>query len=360
MTVLHLLTSLQVGGAPQAVLTLARELGRQHLRVVVAGPRGPMEQAFAAAGVLVFRLPRGPMALGAVAHLIGQYDPALVHTHGKGAGLIGRLAARWCHRPAVHTYHGLHVHSRRQRAWLPLDRWLARRCTAAQVFVAEADQRRAEGLGLRAGQPSVVIPNGVDPDRLERCALDRARARAALAEPPGAFLLGTACRLDPVKRLAVLLEALPSLRPSVRLVILGEGAAKDRLWRRARSLGVHDRVSLCARAEHAASFFRAFDAYVTASASEGCPLALLEAMALGLPCLASAIEAHAEILGRGSAQLVRADPHDFAHAVAWLARSAHREALGAGNAARIRASYAAERMGQQHRDLYERVLEGAA
>src|SRR5438552_823056 len=106
---------------------------RIDFEVTVAGPRdGPFFERFRALGLTAVEVPTGgpgPGALLATVRLIRKLGIEVVHTHGKGAGLHGRLAARWTGVAAVHTFHGIHYESYRrplQPLYLGLERRLAR------------------------------------------------------------------------------------------------------------------------------------------------------------------------------------------------------------------------------------------
>jgi hypothetical protein len=110
--VLHVLVSTGAGGGPQHVLTVARGLRARGWQPIVAGPAGgPLFAKFGEAGVEAVPLRADrlePLTLLRLVRLIRRRGVRLVHSHGKGAGVHARLAARWTGVPAVHTLHGIH------------------------------------------------------------------------------------------------------------------------------------------------------------------------------------------------------------------------------------------------------------
>jgi glycosyltransferase involved in cell wall biosynthesis len=215
--------------------------------------------------------------------------------------------------------------------------------------------QEAEGLALRLFEAarSRVIPNGVDVAGLGAAALHRDAARADLGVPPAGLVVGSVARFDPVKRLDLLIEA-AAREPAITLVLVGEGDEGPRLQALARRVSA--RVVFAGERQPAARLLRAFDVYATASRKEGMPLAVLEAMAVGLPVLASDIPAHREVLG-ASAGLVAGDVDAFAKAFGTLARdAATRNALGAENHDRARHAFDAETMVSAHAALYGEVV----
>ena len=362
--VLELVVSTQPGGGPQHVLALATFLRARGWRPVVAGPRdGALFERFAQSGVEIVRAATDrlrPATLLRLARLVRERGVRLVHSHGKGAGLYGRLVARAHRLPAIHTFHGIHFERYgriRRAAYLALERRLSR-WTAVVVNVSRAQE--AEGLALRlftAAQSRVVV-NGVDAARLAATARDRWDARVALGLPVSSAVVGCAARFDAVKRLDVVVRAAAAVPdPALRVVIIGRGAEQVALQALAASLGLGPRAVFPGEVTDAAQFFPAFDVYVAPSAKEGLPLAVLEAMALGVPVLASDIPAHREALGAASPGLVAATPEAFAAALRGLLSDPEaRRALGAEQRTRARSEFDARQMLAGVEAIYGQVL----
>ena len=158
--VLELLTTTGVGGGPQQVRHLVRHLPAGEFEVTIAGPREPglpepfrLEPAPLALGTL-----RGfPLTLRRTVRLIHRARAHVVHTHGKGAGVYGRLAARLARVPAVHTFHGIHYESYSragQRVYLALERRLSR---ISHAVINVSASQEAEGLALRLFSPEKSV-----------------------------------------------------------------------------------------------------------------------------------------------------------------------------------------------------------
>jgi glycosyltransferase involved in cell wall biosynthesis len=350
--VLEVLVSTQAGGGPQHVLTLAKGLRARGWAPVVAGPRdGTLFDRFPAAGIEIVEVATNrlrPDALLNLMRLVRGRDIRLVHSHGKGAGLHGRLAARMLGVPAVHTFHGLHFerYPRPLRhTYLALERMLAR-WTRLIVSVSRAQEREALALDLFPREISRVVLNGVDVAALSAAALDRWDARVALALGPGVPVVGCAARLDEVKRLDVLLEAAAAVRrPGLVVAIIGAGPEERRLRALASSLDLGGSVKFAGEIPGAAHLFRAFDVYAAPSRKEGMPLAVLEAMSLGVPVLASDIAAHREVLGDACEGLVEGTATAFAAGLQGLLDDpTAMRAWGAQNRTRARSEFDAADM----------------
>jgi glycosyltransferase involved in cell wall biosynthesis len=362
--VLEVLVSTGAGGGPQHVLTLAVGLRARGWRPVVAGPPGGALWArFREAGVETTPLRAdglSPLTLLRLVRLIRRSGARLVHSHGKGAGVHARLAARITGVPAVHTLHGIHYERYplpARAAYLALERRLSA-WTRVIVNVSRAQER--EGLALRLFTPaqSCVILNGVDVARLTARALDRWDARAELGLPQSAPVVGCAARFDEVKRLDLLLRAAARLTaPAPTVALLGAGPEAPRLKALAQELGLASRVSFAGEVADAARLFNAFDVFAAPSRKEGLPLAVVEAMALGLPVVATDIDAHRETLGPASAGLVEGTPEAFARGLgAVLADPDLRARLAAENRTRARSEFDARDMLAALEAVYRRVL----
>jgi glycosyltransferase involved in cell wall biosynthesis len=343
--ILQVVVSTRAGGGPQHVLTVAAGLRAHGWRSIVVGPGdGPMVARFRAAGIETVALPTDrlqPLTVLRLARLIRRRGIRLVHTHGKGAGVHGRLAARLAGVPAVHTLHGIHYErysALSGAAYLALERRLSA-LTRIVVNVSRAQEREGLELELFASRQSRVVLNGVEVARLLADALERSEARAALGLEADGPVVGCAARFDEVKRLDVLVRAVATV-PGFTLALIGDGPEAPRLRRLAAELGVTRRVRFAGEITEAARLFAAFDVFASAARKEGLPLAIVEAMALGLAVVASDIPAHREVLGDPSEGLAPAPAEGFAARLGEVLADADlRARLGAVNRTRARSEF---------------------
>jgi len=362
--VLELVVSTGLGGGPAQVLDLVRHLPRGEFAVTVAGPAGgPYVRIFGECGTPFVEIPidrLGIQPLAAALRLIRQGDIDLVHSHGKGAGLYGRIAARRAGVPAVHTFHGIHYAGYPAglgRLYLELERWLGR-MTEAVVCVSDSEARDAAALGLAPRGRTHVIVNGIDARRIALGATARPSARKALGLEPDALALGTIARFDAVKALDVLLRGfavLAATQPGARLVLIGDGPEARRLRALAVSLGVDGKVRFAGVVAEASRLLPALDLYVSASRREGLPLALLEAMACGLPVAATRVSGHVDAVEDGvTGMLVEPDdPPALARAMdGLLGNPARRATMGHAGRRRVEERFTASRMAAETADLY--------
>jgi glycosyltransferase involved in cell wall biosynthesis/protein-tyrosine-phosphatase len=254
----------------------------------------------------------GPLAiLAALTRYLRARPVDVVHTHRGKDTVLGALAARLAGvRGLVRTVHG---HREPMRGWdrvkfgayEALDTWTLR-CLADRVVAVS--RRLASSLDDGGYGPATVvhIPNGVDAARI-RSSRPREEVRRALGIDPADSLIGIVGRLSPVKGHALFLRAARRIldeAPRARFVIVGDGPLRAELERTARDLGVAAACVFAGARMDVYDLVGAMDVFVLSSLHEGAPMALLEAMALGTPVVATAVGGVPEILTQGTTGLL--------------------------------------------------------
>jgi glycosyltransferase involved in cell wall biosynthesis len=207
-----------------------------------------------------------------------------------------------------------------------------------------------------------VIANGIDTQRFSLDLDARRRVRAELGIPEQAWVVGTVGRLAPEKNQGLLIDAMsPMLDPRRHLVIVGEGPERPELERRAQATMRPELVHLTGARRDISSLLSAFDVFALTSQSEGLPLVLLEAMAMGLPVVSTAVGGIFDLVEPGvTGFLVK--PGDTTALMTQLIELSTRpqSALDIANTARRRVldRYSAEQMASDYEALYFRVLRG--
>ena len=239
---------------------------------------------------------RDLVVLAQLIRLIRRFRPHIVDTHTAKAGALGRLAALLTGVPViVHTYHGHVFHGyfspARTRAYLAIDRWLARRTTCLVTVSARV---REELLRLGIGTPDrfVVVPLGLELDRLVGCEGLRGELRAELELGREAPLVGIVARLVPIKAHELFLEAariVARAMPETRFLIVGDGERRAELGALAERFGLTGRVVFLGWRRDLERIYADLDLVVLTSRNEGSPVSLIEAMAAARPVVATRV-----------------------------------------------------------------------
>jgi len=315
LSILHVAAPAHFGGLESVVRELsAGHMKRGHtVRVALILSPGdhphPLAAALDALGVEAL-----PVHVGnrdyrgerrAIRALCRQHRPDVLHTHGYRCDVVDGGAGRAEGVPTVSTCHGFIESSWRGR----LHQWLQRRALRKFDAVVAVSQQIGERL-LEAGVDSArmrVVPNAVTagPGAATR---EEARKLLRLPDKP---LIGWVGRISAEKGPDVALEAFARLEDhDACLVFVGSGRDATQLQARAQALGVSDRIIWRGAVPDAARFFRAFDAFLLSSRTEGIPMVLLEAMAANVPIVATRVGGVPEVLDSHSAFLVESEDVD--------------------------------------------------
>jgi glycosyltransferase involved in cell wall biosynthesis len=359
------------GGVAEHVVHLALGLPEHgHNAVVLCPPDFRLSGALRSAGCPVLTLDlrrdygrplRDLAAVGTVARALRRQDVDLVHAHSAKAGVIGRLAALVAGKPVVYTPHCFGFVgdvSRAQRVLaLTVERALAR-VTAAIVCVCEDEREVARAHGVGADSRLTVIHNGCPACPPGLAADARLRRHAA-----GGPLAGAVAVLRRQKSLEVLLDAVPAVLaqvPDARFAIVGDGPEHAALTAHAATLGLADDARLVFLPFEGPSerHISALDVYVLPSAWEAFPIGVLEALACGVPQIATDVGGTREaVVGDTGILVPPRDPAALADALVALLRDpGTRRKMAEASRTRHEARFGLEPMLGATAELYARVL----
>lgn len=347
------------GGGTTFVLNLVSALGRNGFEPVVMSQRGSFllaeaDRAGWRTADMSFSSPFDvASSVWRMAHQVKAIDPALIHVHGARAGLQVALSGVWKRIPVIYTVHGLHFHHHSG-----LRRLLGRSATALclkhaheTVFVSESDRRFAHREGiLRHANRYGVVHNAI-PLADRQIGLD--------PKTHDIVYLG---RLVPQKNPLFLADILAGLRPlTPSLCIVGSGRLEGELRRRIESFGLDRQVTWCGALDHEDALRQAAKARILLLPSlwEGHPLAVMEAMQLGLPVVASNVGGTDEIVIHGQTGFLASpdNVHEFAsHIRCLLGDDRLRRRMAAAATRRLAEEFSFERHVSRHLELYERHL----
>lgn len=383
--VLQLIDTFNVGGAERIVLSLARKTDRDRFEVIPCAlfRSGPLEGEMKAAGISyrIVGSPRrsiltGPLFLAelrrmvvALTGIFRELSIDIVHAHLTNSTLVGLFATRGNNRPQLcATVHSIIFHKQRSR--LSLRAWLmhtsVRSAFSRTNRIIAVSETVAQAVHLYAGVPRgqiTTIPNGVDPD-LFRLPEDRNALRQKLNLPFDRPVLVSVGRLTRPKGYPHLLAALASMNSDERplTLIVGEGPDRTVLESGIKTLKLEADVRLLGNRQDVPALLAAADLFVLASLWEGLPLALLEAMAAGLPSVVTAVGENPEVIegGKSGILIPPADEVALSAAVRRVLHMEPRERQRMGQAARERVDrrYSLPRFIGAHEALYEEMLIG--
>jgi glycosyltransferase involved in cell wall biosynthesis len=292
LRVLHVITGLDVGGAEDQVVQLARE-SRNTVEVACMSAPGRAAERLTSLGIRVFAIPGshqydGP-ALTRLLRLMRSRRYDVVHTHLLRAGVYGQTAARLARVPAVlyteHTLGREHVEdlpaSPQLRAFYRLNGHLADVVVAVSPWVAD----RVREWGVSADKTR-CIPNGLELGRWRYDRTAREAVRRDLGIPLGDPVIGIVGRMVPRKQHLLLLRAAARLiREGAWLVVVGDGPTRADVEREARELGIGSRTILTGTRHDIPAMLSGMDVFASLAAEEMFGLAPLEALTSGLPVL---------------------------------------------------------------------------
>lgn len=311
---LLLITDLQIGGTPTVVRELAvrlRDAGMAETSVACLAPWGPVADQIAAANVPVTALgARGAADFRVLPRFVsllrrGRVDVVLsflVH-----ANAVAAAAAVVCARGGVRCFQSIQTTQ-------PAPRWhwrVQRVASRAAERVLVPSPSVADVARRWAGVPEeklVVIPNAIDPADF---------GEVTPRKGGGPASIGFVGRLDPIKRLPDLIEAVGLLPPPVGLHVFGEGPERARLVEAVATRGLGRRVTFHGAVARPQEALRRIDLLVLPSAAEGFGLVLIEAMAAGVPVVATDVPGIRDVVRHGQTGLLvpPASPPALAEAI---------------------------------------------
>ncbi|NLH15132.1 MAG: glycosyltransferase [Phycisphaerae bacterium] len=262
----------------------------------------------------------------------------ILHCHAHKPTFYGALAGWLCPRLRILGHvHGLNRSSSFNRK---LTNWFLFRRINRILPVAEAVKRDLLASNWTLAESKItVLENSIDFDRFagERTLPDQVRRIMTL--PEGSFVFGTVGRLEMTKGIRYLVDAFAIVHrefPKTQLILLGDGRFRGEYEKQVCDLGLSDCVRFLGFQPNIPQLLRGLDVFVMASVAEGMPRGILEAMAAGVPCVATRVGGIPEILGDGRFGILAepADPHSLADAMRTLVRMKGQDRLQLAEAAR--------------------------
>lgn len=362
-TILLLSTSSGPGGAERMISGLAVSLVSSGFHVIVGLFRpGWLQEQCAHKGIPVHVLPISGIAgwqwFRTCLKLVRTNQVDLIHAHEFSAIICGWVVARLSGIPFVGTVHG------KNYFWEKARRRLAYRIVSrsGRLVAVSQDLKRfvMEKVGL-SDENVELIYNGVQPEPgVSEEEVQVARAELGLERDH--VVIGAIGSLYPVKGHRYLLEAMPTVlerNSRAILLVIGRGELEDALKEQAKRLGLEGQVRFLGMRNDIPRLLRVLDLFVLPSLSEGLSLALLEAMAAGLPVVATRVGGNAELVVEGETGILVPSKDVLALSDALcklLDNRKTRERFGKNAVARVAQQFSARLMAENYKHLYMNIL----
>jgi len=327
--ILYLIESDDPGGAEKVVLALVEYFKHKYPIVIGCLRRGWIYDQLIAKGFNPKVIPtnNGPVDLKLLCHLIQlikRERVGLIHSHLFDINFYSSIAAKITGIPHLCTEHGdIHHPSKTSKKNLIKARILSI-CSHKVIFVCRYTKTVFCKISNISKGKSAIIYNGIKLDNFHK-SIDVKKKKIELGLRHEDIVIGNVGSLYPVKGQIYLLKAAKIVLqkfPNVKFIIVGAGKLENKLKEEAKNLNIADHMLFLGFREDTHELLKVMDIFVLSSISEGFPLSLIEAMAAGLPVVATDVGGIREVYELGAdIRLVKAeDPHALAQAIKGLIR----------------------------------------
>lgn len=319
--IVHIITRLELGGAQQNTLDMCRLLDRSRYRVaLISGTGGRLESEAARISDLDFRLVpelvrevnpiRDYSAFRIIRDHLRQFSedgaPVVVHTHSSKAGILGRFAASSANIP--HVFHSVHgfghpaFSSFFMRQIALMAERIAARKTTRFLPVSNANIDEGNRLRLFGDRKVDLLRSAIDSTSYRAANLTREAAREELNLPPGIPIVGTISPIkpqkDPLTFVRVAARVIRNM-PETHFLLVGDGEMRGEVESQARDLGIHRSLTLLGWRDDVPQLLRAMNVFCLTSRWEGLPRVIVQAMASGVPVVATGVDGVLDIVRHG-------------------------------------------------------------
>jgi len=366
--VLHVLDSFDLGGAQEVVANLLACVDRDTFDLEVASMHrhGVYSQRFRTLGASIHSLSPHkllPLYVPNLLRLLGRFD--IVHTHLTASNLIAKPLAALVRTPVLINHDHANDVSRRDRKLLcAADRWTNR--FSSHICAVSQSTRRFLVEEEHIGPAKVtVVHNGIDLQRFVPGQVSKEEARRSFNLPTEGHCLAGVGRLTPQKNFSLLLETAALLRKrrsDFFVALAGTGLLEPALRQQCAELGLDNIVHFLGHIEDTSRLYPALDLLVMPSLFEGLPMVLLEAMAMRVPMVASAVDGIAEVVadGREGVLLSGWDAENFCREIHVLLDDApRRQVLTDAASNKVQRQFSRESMTRNIEDIYKKCLTAA-
>lgn len=318
---LHIITHLPIGGAQDNTLLTVERLDRKNYNIaLLSGPEGnwrnragnikDIEVIYMKSLVRPLRPVKDFQALFKMIKLMreGKYD--IVHTHQAKAGVLGRVAAWIVGVPViVHTYHSFPFHDYmtvlERFVYIRIEKIIAK-LTDRLIAVSELNLQKGVKLGIAPRHKFLTIYSGIDFSRFD-ISVNVSDVRKSLDIPDGDQIVGMVGRLSEQKAPQYLVQAIPLVLekfPNTTFLFVGDGNLRNQLETIADECGIREQIKFLGFREDIPTLLHIMDIFILTSLWEGLGRSLTEAMFVGKPVIATAVEGVPELVENGETGLL--------------------------------------------------------
>ena len=364
------------GGGPEHIYQLLKRLNKNEWEVILCTTKdGFYWEMFNSLEIKTYNLILRKLSLHTPLKLLSilkNEKPDVIHTHGKGPGLYGRIIGKILNIPVVHTFHGFHYEDLPMiTRWLHLlvDNFLTL-ITTHHIFVSSGEKSRARVIKFLDDENSTTIHNGIDHEHISNISVTRNTVLKSTGcdKWENKKILGTISRISPEKGILNLLSAFSKVVqkiPDLRLIIIGGYPEEHRSYYLKiidfiKKENLREYIRILGYRKDALEVLKCMDFYISASLSEGLPISILEASASGVPIIATEIPGNKDIL-RNSVfgVLVAPDsPASLAQGIIKMNQLTQneRDILSRNAYSRIKTNFSIEEMANKTTLLYNQML----
>lgn len=370
MKVLHVITGLDVGGAERMLmrLVLSKPQNTSKTMVVSLTTLGSLGKELRAQGVHVKTLEMSsilsvPLALWRLTKIMNSYSPSIVQTWLYHADLFGGLAAKLA--GISHVIWNVRSTAIPQGPFT-ITYWLIRFCAICSYLIPDriiccANSAKTAHIKLRyAPHKIIVIPNGYNFSDFELHSNSRVSARLKLGFTDCDFVIGVVGRFDPLKDFKNFVTAasyMSSKCVDIKFLMVGRGNQRSNsiLYGWIEEAGLVSKFKLVGEQSDVAYYLSAMDIFCLSSVNEAFPNVVVEAMAMGLPCVVTCAGDAGDILGDDDFVVPVRDSASLSDALLRMYRldPLDREILGEKNAKKVMKEYAIENIRRKYEEVYE-------
>lgn len=319
--VVHIITKLELGGAQQNTLHTVSHLDKERfIPILITGSEGLLVDDAKKLGIEAYFLPSLVREINPVKDITALLDirrlllsikrssqsPIIVHTHSSKAGIIGRWAAYLSGIPVIiHTFHGYGFNDYqsllKKGLFIFLER-LTARITTKFIAVSKNNIEKGINAGIFKYDDVELIRSGIDIGEFKDVAIDKAKKKQELEIEPDKPLVGMIACFKPQKAPLDFIKAAHIVHqkmPDVRFIVAGDGELRPAMEELINSLGMKDKIKLLGFRRDIPEIMKCLDVFVLTSLWEGLPRVILQAMAAGVPVVATAVDGSSEVVRNG-------------------------------------------------------------